>query len=98
LLQCSQKQNEVRDGISARQIFQLHFPYSRLSFDDMNALSPFVSEFESVEQAEAYEAWLRAKVKASLSDDRPAIPHDEAMARIHKIIEEKSGAGARLAR
>jgi hypothetical protein len=64
----------------------------------MNALSPIVSEFESVEQAEAYEAWLRAKVEASLADGKPTIAHDEAMAQVRKIIDEKRAAEARLAR
>lgn len=64
----------------------------------MNALSPLVSEFESLEQAEAYEAWLRTKVTTSLADGKPTIAHDEAMAQIRKIIEEKRAAQARLAR
>lgn len=64
----------------------------------MNALSPIVSEFETLEQAEAYEAWLRAKVAASLSDGKPTIAHDAAMAQVRKIIEEKRAAETRLAR
>lgn len=63
----------------------------------MNALSPIVSEFETVEQAEAYEAWLRAKVAESLEDGKPTIAHDEAMTQIRKIIEEKRAAQSRLA-
>ena len=54
----------------------------------MNAQSPIVSEFETLEQAEAYEAWLRAKVAASLSDGKPTIAHDAAMAQVRSIIEE----------
>jgi hypothetical protein len=64
----------------------------------MNALSPIVSEFETREQAEAYAAWLRAKVAASLADGRPTIAHDEAMTQVRKIIEDKRAAEARLAR
>jgi hypothetical protein len=64
----------------------------------MNAFSPIVSEFESLEQAEAYEAWLRGKVAASLADGKPTIAHDEAMARVRKIIADKRAAEARLAR
>ena len=56
----------------------------------MNALSPIVSEFESVEQAEAYERWLQAKVAASLADERPCAPHDEVMAEIQAIIDAKA--------
>jgi hypothetical protein len=54
----------------------------------MNKLSPIVSEFESVEAAEAYDAWFRAKVQASLADTRPPVAHDEAMARIKQRLEE----------
>jgi hypothetical protein len=64
----------------------------------MNALSPIVSEFETLEQAEAYEAWLRAKVAASLSDGKPTIAHDAAMAQVRKIIDDKRAAETRLAR
>jgi hypothetical protein len=64
----------------------------------MNALSPIVSEFETLEQAEAYAAWLRAKVAASLADGRPTIAHDKAMTQVRKIIEDKRAAEARLAR
>ena len=41
------------------------------------ALSPMVSEFETIEQENSYNEWLRAKVATSLADPRPAIPHDE---------------------
>lgn len=46
-----------------------------------------MSEFDTPEQAAAYEKWLREKVAASLADERPSIPHDEAMARVRAIIE-----------
>lgn len=52
------------------------------------ALSPIVSEFETVEQEASYNEWLRAKVAASLADPRPAIPHDEVMAEIDALIEQ----------
>ena len=57
----------------------------------MTKLSPIVSEFETEEEAEAYDAWFRAKVEASLADPRPPIPHDEVMAEMHKLIAKKSG-------
>lgn len=53
----------------------------------MNKLSPIVSEFETEEEAEAYDRWFRAKVQASLDDPRPPVPHDEAMARIRAKLE-----------
>lgn len=46
------------------------------------ALSPMVSEFETVEQENSYNEWLRAKVAASLADPSPAIPHDEVERRM----------------
>ncbi len=58
----------------------------------MNAQSPIVSEFETTEKAQAYEAWLREKVAASLSDERPSLPHDEAMNAARKAIDKRRGA------
>ncbi|WP_324262849.1 stability determinant [Altererythrobacter sp. H2] len=55
----------------------------------MTKLSPIVSEFETEEEAASYDAWLRAKVAASLADPRPPIPHDEAMARVQSFIDER---------
>ncbi len=57
----------------------------------MNKLSPIVSEFETEEEAEAYDRWFRAKVIASLADARPPVPHDEVMAEMRQIIAEKAG-------
>ena len=57
----------------------------------VNEPSPIVSEFESPEQAAAYEKWLREKVAASLADERPPVPHDEAMARARAVIEARRG-------
>jgi len=54
----------------------------------MTKLSPIVSEFETEEAAAAYDRWFRARVEASLADPRPGVPHDEAMARIRKRLEE----------
>ncbi|EEW5232976.1 hypothetical protein DND13_25855 [Escherichia coli] len=58
----------------------------RLSYKtggNMNrALSPMVSEFETIEQENSYNEWLRAKVATSLADPRPAIPHDEVERRM----------------
>jgi hypothetical protein len=54
----------------------------------MTKLSPIVSEFETTEEAEAYDAWFRAKVQASIDDPRPRIPHDDVMAKLDAIIAE----------
>ena len=52
----------------------------------MPELDPLVSEFASTEEAEAYDAWFRAKVQASLADPGPDAPHDEVMAEMEAII------------
>jgi hypothetical protein len=54
----------------------------------MPALDPIESEFASTEEAEAYDAWFRAKVERSLANPGPGIPHDEVMARMKAIIDE----------
>lgn len=51
-----------------------------------HALSPIVSEFDTVEQKAEYTAWLQAKVAASLADGKPTIPHDEVMGEMEAII------------
>jgi hypothetical protein len=55
----------------------------------MAKLSPIESEFETTEEAEAYDAWFRAKVQKALDDPRPSIPHDEAMAEIKRRMEAR---------
>ncbi len=44
--------------------------------------SPLVSEFETDEQEASYEAWLKAKVEASLADPQASVPHDEVERRM----------------
>ncbi|EEC0797789.1 antitoxin, partial [Salmonella enterica subsp. enterica] len=36
-----------------------------------------------------YNAWFIAKVEKSLADPRPAIPHDQVVARLKKRREER---------
>ena len=54
----------------------------------MSALSPIESEFATTEEAEAYGRWFRTKVRASLEDPRPAIPHDDVMTEVDAIIAD----------
>jgi hypothetical protein len=56
----------------------------------MGKLDPIVSEFETEEEAEAYDRWFRAKVEAALADPRPPIAHDEVMAEMREIIADKA--------
>lgn len=46
----------------------------------MPKLSPLVSEFRTLEDADSYQRWLRSKVTAALADRRPAVAHDKVMA------------------
>jgi hypothetical protein len=52
----------------------------------MAKLDPIVSEFATTEEAEAHDAWFRAKVQEALDDPRPPIPHDQAVARIDAVL------------
>ncbi|MGM0785054.1 MAG: antitoxin [Pseudomonadota bacterium] len=52
-------------------------------------LSPIVSEFETEEQAEAYDRWFRSKVQRSLDDPRPSVPHDDVMIEMRDLLERK---------
>lgn len=41
-----------------------------------------------------YDAWFREKVEAALHSTKPAIPHDEVVARVrHKLAERVQNAG-----
>jgi len=54
----------------------------------MVKLSPIESEFDSTEDAEAYDRWFRAKVQASLDDGGPNVPHATVMAELDALIDE----------
>lgn len=52
-------------------------------------LDPRVSEFETDEQAASYDRWFRAKVQEAIDSEAPCRPHDEAMARVDQLLEER---------
>lgn len=54
----------------------------------MGKLDPIVSEFETEEDAEAYDKWFRAQVEAALASTEPRIPHAQVQAEIRAIIEK----------
>lgn len=54
-------------------------------------LDPIISEFETEEQAAAYDKWFQAKVQASLDDRGENIPHDEVMQRMTRVISDAAG-------
>lgn len=62
----------------------------------MGKLSPIVSEFETEEDAAAYDAWFRAQVEAALASTEPDIPHEQVVAEIDAIIERHRAAQTRL--
>ena len=64
----------------------------------MGKLDPIVSEFDTEEDAAAYDLWFRAQVEAGLASTKPRIPHEEAKARTRAIIEKHRNAHARLGR
>lgn len=49
-------------------------------------LDPIVSEFETEEQAAAYDAWFKAKVQEAMESNKPAIPHDEVVRRMEERV------------
>ena len=56
----------------------------------MAKLDPIVSEFATTEEAEAHDAWVRAKVEQSLAEPGPEIPHDQVMAEIQAMLDAKA--------
>lgn len=57
----------------------------------MGKLDPIISEFETEEEAQAYDSWFRAQVEAALNSTEPDIPHDQMKAEIREIIEKYRG-------
>jgi hypothetical protein len=55
----------------------------------MPALSPIESGFASTEEAEAHDAWSRAKVREAMDDTTPPIPHDEVVHRVKATIDRR---------
>lgn len=50
---------------------------------------PLVYEFSNKTDAADYDEWFRAKVNAALNSDKPAIPHDEVVARMRVKLAER---------
>ncbi|MDV3457248.1 stability determinant [Sphingomonas sp. HF-S4] len=63
----------------------------------MAKLSPIESEFATTEEAEAYDAWFRAKVERAMNSTEPSIPHEEVMREMHAIIDSYRDAPDTLA-
>lgn len=63
----------------------------------MTKMSPIESEFETTEDAEAHDLWVRAKIERALASTDPTIPHDQVMAEMRTILDERRNAASRLA-
>ena len=51
-------------------------------------LDPIVSEFETQEQADSYDRWLKAKVQRSIDNPGQGMPHDQVMTKVDVIIAD----------
>jgi hypothetical protein len=64
----------------------------------MAKLDPIISEFDTEEDAEAYEKWFREQVEAGLAEsDEDDIPHEQVMAEMQAIIDKHKNAQTNLA-
>ena len=64
----------------------------------MTKLSPIESEFATSEDADAHDAWFRAKVEKALASKAPLVAHDTVMAEAKCVLKQARRASARLAR
>lgn len=53
-------------------------------------LDPILSEFDTVEERNAYDRWYRAKVERALNSPHPCVSHDEVMDEVDAIIEAEA--------
>jgi len=51
-------------------------------------LDPLIYEFDSVEEEQSYDEWLKAKVQKAITNPAQPVPHDEAIARLDAIIAQ----------
>ena len=62
----------------------------------MAKLDPIISEFDTDEDAEAYDKWFRAQVEAGL-EETGGVPHEEVMRKAQAIIDKYLNARSDLA-
>ncbi len=51
-------------------------------------LDPRICEFETQEQANSHDHWLRTKVQEAIDSQKPPIAHDQVMAEMWAVIDE----------
>lgn len=57
-------------------------------------LDPLVSEFDTDDAAQDYDRWFRAKVQEAIDSKTPRIPHDEAVALVRALLDQRTKARA----
>ena len=65
----------------------------------MTKLDPIIHEFDTQEEADAYDRWFRDKVERALKSNEPTIPHDEVMREMRELLDSKrANAASRVER
>jgi len=64
----------------------------------MTKLSPIESEFATSEDADAHDAWFRAKVERALASKLPTVAHNTVMAEAKGVLDQARRASTRMAR
>jgi hypothetical protein len=62
----------------------------------MAKLDPIISEFETDEDADAYDKWFREQVEAALKETGAGIPHEQVMAEAQALLDAKRHARRNL--
>ena len=62
----------------------------------MGKLDPIISEFDTEEEAAAYDVWFRAQVEEGLRSKGPWFSNEEVMREAREIIENAKNAQASL--
>jgi len=57
-------------------------------------LDPLFYDIDATEEDASYDRWFRAKVQEALDSKKPALPHDEAMARVDAMLAARRAARA----
>jgi len=57
-------------------------------------LDPLFYDIDATEEDVSYDRWFRAKVQEALDSKKPALPHDEAMARVDAMLAARRAARA----
>ena len=70
------------NGDIADRIGDLAIWHPALMLACLGKLDPIVSEFETEEDAAAYDLWFRAQLEGALASDGPLIPHEQLIPRM----------------